>query len=62
MEKEKNLSRQEMCPECGGESIIDITKFEMQPCSECGKLIKPCSVCYHDDVDCDKCKLKEELK
>ena len=53
MLKNKNLSKQEYCSTCESVSVIDITKFEIQKCSECGIELVPCSLCPHDN--CDDC-------
>ena len=57
MEKEI-MSTQETCPHCGIDSIINVTKFEIQNCSGCGVPILPCSICAVRD--CDDCPFEEE--
>ena len=48
----------ELCPHCG-EEVKLINKFEKQYCPKCGELIKPCSLCDNDIVNCNYCEIKE---
>lgn len=46
----------ELCPYCDTEVTL-LNKFEIQKCPNCGKYIKPCSICEHDNAKCSKCPL-----
>lgn len=47
----------EWCPECGTENEFPL---ELKPhkCKKCGKELKPCSICYEDNTECNKCKFE----
>ncbi len=46
---------EEFCPHCGKLSTIKY-EFTAQPCSECGEMILPCSICQTNiDGDTDAC-------
>ena len=47
----------EMCPHCGGESIMH-AEFRAQHCTECGRVILPCHLCDCDYAKCSECPLK----
>lgn len=47
----------EMCPHCGGESIMH-AEFRVQHCTECGRIILPCHLCDCDYANCKECPLK----
>lgn len=47
----------EMCPHCGGESIMH-AEFRAQHCTECGRIILPCHLCERDYANCEECPLK----
>lgn len=48
---------QEWCPECDTENEFPL---ELKPhkCKKCGKELKPCSICYEDNTECNKCKFE----
>ena len=43
----------ELCPYCGEET--QITEFGGK-CKNCGRFLKPCSLCDMENVNCEKCK------
>jgi thymidylate synthase (FAD) len=47
----------EWCPECDTENEFPL---ELKPhkCKKCGKELKPCSICYEDNTECNKCKFE----
>ena len=54
----------EYCPHCEKEVQIK-AGFMGQSCPNCNKRILPCSLCDHNEVDCNKClanrgKIKNE--
>lgn len=48
----------EWCSNCDQEVKIDAIPFIAQKCPNCGALIRACSLCDCDVVDCDKCEKK----
>lgn len=48
----------EWCPDCDTENEFPL---ELKPhkCKKCGKELKPCSICYEDDTECNKCKFEK---
>lgn len=54
----------EYCNECECESEINGV-FEVQPCSECGEFLVPCSICpidINNNPPCDTCPLSKECE
>lgn len=49
----------EVCPHCNEEVKLDAV-FKLQLCPGCKELIKPCSLCDMDKVNCNKCKLDKK--
>lgn len=47
----------EWCPECDTENEFPL-EFKPHKCKKCGKELKPCSICYEDNTECNKCKFK----
>lgn len=45
----------EWCPECDTENEFPL-ELKVHECKICGRKLKPCSVCYEDTTDCNKCK------
>lgn len=47
----------EWCPECDTENEFPL---ELKPhkCKKCSKELKPCSICYEDNTECNKCKFE----
>ena len=58
-EKEKNNVIFEICPHCDQEIPLE-EKKEKQLCHNCEGLIKPCSLCDLNEVDCNNCYLDDE--
>ena len=52
----KGSSSVELCPHCEQESLIK-NEFRLSHCTECGKVVKPCSMCNKDKVKCSECPL-----
>ena len=46
----------EVCPHCDSEVEL-LSKFKVQKCPECGRQIKPCSLCIMDKVKCCFCPI-----
>jgi len=46
----------ELCPHCFKETEI-INLFIPQICLHCKSVIKPCSLCNHNFVNCNKCSI-----
>lgn len=47
----------EWCPECGTENEFPL-ELKTHKCKKCGKELKPCSICYEDNTECNKCKFE----
>lgn len=47
----------EWCPECDTENEFPL-ELKSHKCKKCGKELKPCSICYEDDIECNKCKFE----
>ncbi len=45
----------ELCPHCEEEVELDAVKCKLQRCPNCGRMIKPCSMCDMDKCDCSRC-------
>lgn len=48
----------EWCPECDTENEFPL-ESKPHKCKKCGKELKPCSVCYEDNTECNKCKFEK---
>lgn len=47
----------EWCPECDTENEFPL-ELKSHKCKKCGKELKPCSICYEDNTECNKCKFE----
>lgn len=50
----------EMCPYCEEEVELKAVPKKMQICPKCGMMIRACSMCDMDTVDCNKCGVENE--
>lgn len=48
----------EWCPECDTENEFPL-ESKPHKCKKCGKELKPCSICYEDNTECNKCKFEK---
>ena len=51
----------EWCPDCDTENEF-LLELKPHTCKECGKELKPCSICYEDNTECNKCNFEKENK
>lgn len=51
----------ELCSNCDTEVEIKHGCVKQQ-CPNCNKNILPCSMCDHNEIDCNDCVFKEELE
>ena len=47
----------EWCPDCDTENKFPL-ESKPHTCKKCGKELKPCSICYEDNTECNKCKFE----
>ena len=47
----------EWCPDCDTENEFPL-ESKPHKCKKCGKELKPCSICYEDNTECNKCKFE----
>ena len=48
----------ELCPFCEKEVKLEKRQFFLQKCPNCGNLIRACSLCNLDIVNCSECEKK----
>ena len=47
----------EWCPDCDTENEFPL-ESKPHTCKKCDKELKPCSICYEDNTECNKCKFE----